>query len=69
MFHMLDPARSTRSRPRGPGYAGATAAAKADPYGLQQVGTVRVGTLTDAPPNVARDLVEDFERALASLLA
>jgi len=29
-----------------------TAAAKDNPYGLQQAGTLRVGTLTDAPPNV-----------------
>ena len=27
-------------------------AAKDNPYGLQQAGTLRVGTLTDAPPNV-----------------
>src|SRR4051812_22691332 len=27
-------------------------AAKDNPYGLQQAGTIRVGTLTDAPPNV-----------------
>jgi polar amino acid transport system substrate-binding protein len=31
---------------------GAATAAKDNPYGLQQAGTVRVGTLTDAPPNV-----------------
>src|SRR4051794_20166791 len=27
-------------------------AAKDNPYGLQQAGTIRAGTLTDAPPNV-----------------
>ena len=31
---------------------GNTAAATDNPYGLQQAGTLRVGTLTDAPPNV-----------------
>ena len=37
----------------GAGGAGSTtAAAKDNPYGLQQAGTLRVGTLTDAPPNV-----------------
>lgn len=34
------------------GGGSATAAAKDNPYGLQQAGTLRVGTLTDAPPNV-----------------
>jgi len=35
------------------GSGGATAAAAKDnPYGLQQAGILRVGTLTDAPPNV-----------------
>jgi polar amino acid transport system substrate-binding protein len=34
------------------GGATAAAAAKENPYGLQQAGTLRVGTLTDAPPNV-----------------
>ena len=34
------------------GAASTSAAAKANPYGLQQAGTLRVGTLTDAPPNV-----------------
>ena len=34
------------------GGASTTAAAKDNPYGLQQAGTLRVGTLTDAPPNV-----------------
>jgi len=34
------------------GAAASAAAAKEDPYGLQQAGTLRVGTLTDAPPNV-----------------
>jgi polar amino acid transport system substrate-binding protein len=34
------------------GAASTTAAAKDNPYGLQQAGTLRVGTLTDAPPNV-----------------
>ena len=34
------------------GAATSTAAAKENPYGLQQAGTLRVGTLTDAPPNV-----------------
>jgi polar amino acid transport system substrate-binding protein len=29
-----------------------SSAAKDNPYGLQQAGTIRVGTLTDAPPNV-----------------
>jgi polar amino acid transport system substrate-binding protein len=29
-----------------------SSAAKDNPYGLQQSGTIRVGTLTDAPPNV-----------------
>ena len=36
----------------GAGTGSPTAAAKDNPYGLQQAGTVRVGTLTDAPPNV-----------------
>jgi len=31
---------------------GTSATAKDNPYGLQQAGTLRVGTLTDAPPNV-----------------
>ena len=31
---------------------GSPAASKDNPYGLQQGGTLRVGTLTDAPPNV-----------------
>jgi polar amino acid transport system substrate-binding protein len=31
---------------------GAASAAVANPYGLQQAGALRVGTLTDAPPNV-----------------
>jgi polar amino acid transport system substrate-binding protein len=34
------------------GGVGTTATAKGNPYGLQQSGTLRVGTLTDAPPNV-----------------
>ena len=34
------------------GAAAIAAAAKEDPYGLQQASTLRVGTLTDAPPNV-----------------
>lgn len=34
------------------GAATSAAAAKENPYGLQQAGTLRVGTLTDAPPNV-----------------
>jgi polar amino acid transport system substrate-binding protein len=34
------------------GGGGTTAVAKDNPYGLQQAGTLRVGTLTDAPPNV-----------------
>ena len=34
------------------GAAVSAAAAKENPYGLQQAGTLRVGTLTDAPPNV-----------------
>lgn len=34
------------------GGGGTAAAAKDNPYGLQQAGTLRVGTLTDAPPNV-----------------
>jgi polar amino acid transport system substrate-binding protein len=34
------------------GAAASAAAAKEDPYGLQQASTLRVGTLTDAPPNV-----------------
>jgi polar amino acid transport system substrate-binding protein len=34
------------------GAASTSAAAKDNPYGLQQAGTLRVGTLTDAPPNV-----------------
>lgn len=36
----------------GGGGASATATAQDNPYGLQQAGTLRVGTLTDAPPNV-----------------
>jgi polar amino acid transport system substrate-binding protein len=36
----------------GAGTGSATATAKDNPYGLQQAGTLRVGTLTDAPPNV-----------------
>ncbi len=37
----------------GCGGGGSTSsAAKDNPYGLQQAGTLRVGTLTDAPPNV-----------------
>jgi polar amino acid transport system substrate-binding protein len=32
--------------------ASSSSAAKDNPYGLQQAGTIRVGTLTDAPPNV-----------------
>jgi polar amino acid transport system substrate-binding protein len=36
----------------GGGGGSTTAAAKGNPYGLQQAGTLRVGTLTDAPPNV-----------------
>ncbi len=32
--------------------ASSSTAAKDNPYGLQQAGTIRVGTLTDAPPNV-----------------
>jgi polar amino acid transport system substrate-binding protein len=37
----------------GGGGGGSTAAAAKDnPYGLQKAGTLRVGTLTDAPPNV-----------------
>jgi polar amino acid transport system substrate-binding protein len=32
--------------------ASSSTAAKDNPYGLQQPGTIRVGTLTDAPPNV-----------------
>ena len=36
----------------GAGTDSATATAKDNPYGLQQAGTLRVGTLTDAPPNV-----------------
>ena len=32
--------------------ASSSTAAKDNPYGLQQAGTLRVGTLTDAPPNV-----------------
>ena len=34
------------------GGGGSATAAKDNPYGLQQAGTLRVGTLTDAPPNV-----------------
>jgi polar amino acid transport system substrate-binding protein len=34
------------------GAATTAAAAKENPYELQQAGTLRVGTLTDAPPNV-----------------
>src|SRR5665811_686671 len=34
------------------GGGGSSVAAKDNPYGLQQAGTLRVGTLTDAPPNV-----------------
>jgi len=34
------------------GGGGAASAAKDNPYGLQQAGTLRVGTLSDAPPNV-----------------
>ena len=36
----------------GCGGGGTLSAAKGNPYGLQQAGTLRVGTLTDAPPNV-----------------
>jgi polar amino acid transport system substrate-binding protein len=36
----------------GSGGGGSSAASKDNPYGLQQAGTLRVGTLTDAPPNV-----------------
>ena len=36
----------------GGGGGSTTAAAKGNPYGLQQAGTLRVGTLTDAPPYV-----------------
>ena len=37
----------------GCGSAGSSSAVSKDnPYGLQQAGTLRVGTLTDAPPNV-----------------
>jgi polar amino acid transport system substrate-binding protein len=32
--------------------ASSSTAAKDNPYGLQEAGTIRVGTLTDAPPNV-----------------
>jgi polar amino acid transport system substrate-binding protein len=32
--------------------ASSSTAAKDNPYGLQQAGMIRVGTLTDAPPNV-----------------
>jgi polar amino acid transport system substrate-binding protein len=32
--------------------ASSSTPAKDNPYGLQQAGTIRVGTLTDAPPNV-----------------
>jgi polar amino acid transport system substrate-binding protein len=34
------------------GGAGSSSSAKANPYDLQQPGTLRVATLTDAPPNV-----------------
>lgn len=34
------------------GGSGSPSAAKDNPYDLQQAGTLRVGTLTDAPPNV-----------------
>ena len=34
------------------GGSASAAAAKENPFGLQQAGTLRVGTLTDAPPNV-----------------
>jgi polar amino acid transport system substrate-binding protein len=34
------------------GGGSSSVAAKDNPYGLQQAGTLRVGTLTDAPPNV-----------------
>jgi polar amino acid transport system substrate-binding protein len=36
----------------GSGGGSTSSAAKDNPYGLQQVGVLRVGTLTDAPPNV-----------------
>ena len=36
----------------GCGAGSAASAAKDNPYGLQQAGTIRVGTLSDAPPNV-----------------
>jgi polar amino acid transport system substrate-binding protein len=36
----------------GCGGSSASSATKDNPYGLQQAGTLRVGTLTDAPPNV-----------------
>ena len=36
----------------GSGGGGSSAASKDNPYGVQQAGTLRVGTLTDAPPNV-----------------
>ena len=46
--HVRDGARQLRQR----WWWKQTAAAKDNPYGLQQAGTLRVGTLTDAPPNV-----------------
>lgn len=36
----------------GCGGGSTSSAAKDNPFGLQQAGTLRVGTLTDAPPNV-----------------
>jgi polar amino acid transport system substrate-binding protein len=36
----------------GCGAGSAASAAKDNPYALQQAGTIRVGTLSDAPPNV-----------------
>ena len=36
----------------GSGGGVSSAASKDNPYGVQQAGTLRVGTLTDAPPNV-----------------
>jgi len=36
----------------GCGGGDTSSATKENPYGLQQAGTLRVGTLTDAPPNV-----------------